>query len=180
MNIVNDTGNYFYLAAGVHLYPGETEVSDSLYLGNETLKNQIDSLYRSGQIQVLGFEDSFPESGISPDANEVQYPLTYDVSETDFIIHKDDATVGVSVNKNDSDIDYGYVRVDCETGSKAGVSSYGEDDTEGMFFADKDQNDSQKFFDLKVQGAKLELDPTSVSAEDIANFLIDLGLAAEA
>ncbi len=181
MNITNNSSDFFILnvghSANILLPPGESvEIDNSMYTGNTSLKNKIDALSTSGKIVVTGFEDLFPESGKSSDAFSV-FPPSYDVSDRDFIITKEDATVGVAINEDEDGLDHGYVRLEDESGSKVGLSSWGEDDTTGMFFADKNADDEQKFFDLREDGAKLTLDASSVTAEDIANFLIDLGLA---
>jgi hypothetical protein len=180
--LINSTGNTYLFRLGSQdllILPanGQLETTDELYSGNETFKNQVDSLYRTGQIEVVGFESEHPESG---NLEEIVYPATYDVSDKDLILYADDAAAGVALNEAEDGTTFGYIRLESETGTKVGVTSHSEGDDGGVFFADKNQNDAQKFFDLRVQNEPLEINPATITTEQLADFLIELGLAVEA
>jgi len=176
MFLINKTGSYIYLK-GFTLIPDETlEIQNNIYYGNEDLKNQIDNLYLNGELQVSGFEDDLPVSGNNEKSLQV-FPVTFDVTEEDLIINKNNAYVGITINKNDNDTYYGSIEMFSSLNNHVLVSADNDEKSDGLIHIDKRYSVTQKHFDIRNDGFKITLNPATVSAEDLANFLIDIGLA---
>lgn len=185
MLATNISSDFFLLNTGaqslVQFGPGTTvEIEDSVYAGNQVLKDQIDSLVKSGKAQVSGvslIEDYSERSSES-------FPGTFDVEEKDLIIYSEGATAGLAVNEESSDNlgddrNYGVVKLRASDGGRVELySSYESDSSDGSILVDNPQDSPNKHFDIRVDGFKLTLASDATVAEVVA-YLIDLGLAEE-
>ncbi len=182
MIVTNISGSYFVLLAGsqqVIRLPSEesVEIDSDLYSNNENLRTQIDNLYNSGRLSVAEEPEGFP---LSNPVEEELFPETYDMQEQDFVLSKGDGVAGVSVEFNQTEnCYYGSVNLRSSDGSSATVSAYPSEDLGAMVVLSKDQNEEGKFYKLLVDGFPLTIDPSSATAEDIANLLIQIGLCEE-
>ena len=184
MIIANTSGVNFILRYGTNnlkLSAGSVvDIKNSIYLGNSEFKNQVDSLVRRGMVSISGVEENLPIEANEEQDNDI-IPFNFEISEGDLIVYIKGGLAALSVNEVSSDIQgnetfYGFLVLESNKGSKIILSASEDDRLDGMLLLDK-LNDNISHFDIRQNGAKLTLDPSSVSAEDIANFLIDLGLA---
>jgi len=199
MIIKNLTSDYYYLSGDVKLTPEvEININGNLYVGNETLQSQIDNLYLQGKLIILGAPEGFPLSVPAAPEEPFVLPEKYELHDQDLIIlHKSESAppgenlsiqgpnenlgngvAALSVDSNIDDTAYGSVKLVSSSGSEAGIVSYEDSKRDGMIYAYKVlEEEEQKHFDIRTGGFRLTLDPSSVTTEDLANFLIDLGLA---
>jgi hypothetical protein len=104
-------------------------------------------------------------------------PPAYEFRPQDLVTAVGDGLSNIGVNSDVEGIDYGVLQLESSVGTAAGVRSYGAAD-DGVFYADKMQDDPEKFFSLKIDGfPAISLDAPNATPEDVANALIDLGLA---
>lgn len=156
MTITNNSGEYYHLDLGYKIFPDVAlELEHFIYKGNKVLQQQIDNLYSSGKILVYNSPSGFP---LSAEKSDKEIPeTTFDVSDQDFIISKNEALAALSVDTLDDEVSYsGSMELRSTSGGKVRI------DADNMF----DLGDSTPL-----------LDPQTATPEDIADILISLGLA---
>jgi len=167
MLVTNSTGDHFLIYLGsqnllqIPAY-GTLDVNVDLYVGNLDFQKQVDTLYEQGKVTVLDAPDGFPLSVVE-ESGEQGLPETFEVEDQNLILTKEQGVAGFSVETDPEDgHNYGVIKLFCDDGSVTEVSSY------------------DKPFRVLIEGEALELDPSTATAEDVANALISLGLVAEA
>ncbi len=172
----------FYIGSQdfVSLESGQTKVIDvNSYTGNESFQKQVDKLYADGKIVVGDAPIGFPLS-VAPATVEESISELYEISDQDFIIYKADAASALAVDTTYEGVEYGSIKLTSSVGSEAGVCAAPPQNKDGMIYASKLSDQTKKIFDVRINGFRKTIDPSTATAEDVAQLLIDLGLADEA
>ncbi len=177
MFVTNTTGDYIYLR-GIALPPGiSVDVPNEHYLGNEDIREKLNSLYEQDRIHVNDPDEliNFP---VLDETDEL--PTSFYVDEDSMEIQNDDITSIVGLEYTEDGKSFGVIELHSTTESTLKLRGASLEDGEGMVELDKDSNEDGKPFSVKINGLKLLLDPDTASASDIADVLVTLGLVEEA
>lgn len=193
MIVYNRSGQWIHLSRGYSLPPSESaEIPSEIYLGNESLKNQIDNLYEDEKIFVgpPDIPQNFLPDEESPRTQIYGYDLTF---------AKNQAYATLSIEQEFDSNDYGKLELGSTNESNLHLSSYAKDEDDSMFEISKSSGEAGKIAQIFVDGSSIlqigstgtigffgadgtgqqVLDPDTADTADIVNALIALGLISE-
>jgi hypothetical protein len=177
MFVTNTTGQYIYVT-GYALVPGESvEIPNEIYLGQETLKEQINQLYNEDRIHV-----SFSEDDSSLDFpvldNQPEIPDNFYIDKNSIEVQSGDVTSILGIEQTESGDSFGIIELHSAIDSAIKLKAYCDDDSSGSIHVKKESGDLGKPFKVEIEGMEVTLDSATATTSDIVDALITLGLVA--
>lgn len=200
MRVVNLSDSWIHLDLGYSLPPNDpVEIKASIYSGNATLKQQLESLFDQGRIYVGPPDVPGRLSDVEHDEETGKESDTVHLYDRDVTVSGDTngyATLSVEENLDDAR-EYGRLDLASESGSSVRVDSYAKSSSESMISARKQPQEAGSLLELlngtntvmKVgpteavgffgvtPAAQQTLNPATATTTQIVNALIALGLA---